>query len=108
MTAGSSAPKGPEPVRSGATAPDGRPSGRRASVLGALVLAGGVLLTTSGAWVRSTTTTPVDADVVLAVTGSAAAPGVTAGALVVVAAALALALVGRWGRWPACLTLALG
>ncbi|WP_265521072.1 Trp biosynthesis-associated membrane protein [Oerskovia flava] len=60
--------------------------------LAALGAAAPTWLTTSGASV-------LDPDVAVTLTGTDAAPGVAAGALVLAAAALALGLVGRVGRW---------
>ncbi len=81
---------------------------RRVVVLAALVLAALVLGCTAPAWVRATTSSPSVAQVPLAVSGSSLAPGVAAGALVVAAAALALALGRRWGQRVALLGLAAG
>ena len=55
-------------------------------------------------WLRSSGATALAERVDVAVTGTTAAPGVSAAALVVVAAALALGLVGRVGRWFALAT----
>lgn len=59
-------------------------------------------------WVRGVTSSAVAAEVELAVPGTVVAPGVGAGGLVVAAAALALALGGRWGRRLAAAGIALG
>ena len=55
------------------------------------------LLTTLPVWVRATTSSALSAVVPVAAPGTDAAPAATAGALVVVAAALALTLAGRVG-----------
>ncbi|MFF3064019.1 Trp biosynthesis-associated membrane protein [Oerskovia sp. NPDC057915] len=72
---------------------------RRTSILLLLVLGGGALAAAAPTWLRTSGATPLDPDVLVQVTGTTAAPGVGAGALVVVASALALGLVGRIGRW---------
>lgn len=72
---------------------------RRSAILLLLVLGGGALAAAAPTWLRTTGATPLDPDVLVQVTGTSAAPGVGAGALVVVASALALGLVGRIGRW---------
>ncbi|QAY70870.1 Trp biosynthesis-associated membrane protein [Xylanimonas protaetiae] len=70
----------------------------RAALL--LVVLGALVLATAGpAWVHARTATALDPSVAVAVTGGAAAPAVNAAAFVVVAAGLALALVGRRARW---------
>jgi hypothetical protein len=56
-----------------------------------------LLATTPVTWVRATTSTAVQERVDVLATGAAAAPGVTAAGLLVVAAALALAMARRWG-----------
>ncbi|MFE4463944.1 Trp biosynthesis-associated membrane protein [Oerskovia sp. NPDC056781] len=72
---------------------------RRSAILLLLVLGGGALAAAAPTWLRTSGATPLDPDVLVQVTGTSAAPGVGAGALVVVASALALGLVGRIGRW---------
>ncbi|MHA7132844.1 Trp biosynthesis-associated membrane protein [Oerskovia turbata] len=72
---------------------------RRSAILLLLALGGGALAAAAPTWLRTTGATPLDAEVLVQVTGTEAAPGVGAGALVVVASALALGLVGRIGRW---------
>ena len=79
---------------------------RRTATLGALVLGALTLLTASLTWVTGSSSDAVRAHLRLAVTGTAAAPGVSAAAFVVVAAALALALAGRIGRLLAVIILA--
>lgn len=86
------------------TAPDATGGPRRAprrsgSVLTLLLLSGVVALTTLPTWVTATAAGPQGEDVPVAVRGSAAAPGLVAAALVLLAAAAAVALVGRIGRW---------
>ena len=51
------------------------------------------------AWLRATGSSALDGDVVVAVAGNQAAPGVLAAAVVMIAAAAAVGLVGRVGRW---------
>lgn len=85
-----------------------RTAGRRRTVLTALVLAGGTLLTTAAPWVTAATRSALDETVTLSVTGADAAPDAAAGALVVAAGALALALAGRWGARVAAVGVALG
>jgi hypothetical protein len=72
---------------------------RRGAIWLLLVLGVGALAASAPTWLRTTGSTPLDADVLVQVTGTSAAPGVGAGALVVIAGALALGLVGRVGRW---------
>lgn len=72
---------------------------RRSAILLLLVLGGGALAAAAPTWLRTSGSTALDPDVLVQVTGTSAAPGVGAGALVVVASALALGLVGRVGRW---------
>ncbi|GAA3221456.1 Trp biosynthesis-associated membrane protein [Oerskovia jenensis] len=72
---------------------------RRSSILLLLLLGGGALAAAAPTWLRTSGATPLDPDVLVQVAGTTAAPGVGAGALVVVASALALGLVGRIGRW---------
>lgn len=72
---------------------------RRSAILLLLVLGGGALAAAAPTWLHTTGATALDAEVLVQVTGTEAAPGVGAGALVAVASALALGLVGRIGRW---------
>ena len=70
----------------------------RSAVL--LVALGALTLATAGpAWVRAQTATALDPAVDVAVTGGAAAPAVNAAGFVIVAAGLALGLVGLRARW---------
>lgn len=78
--------------------PRTRPGRRRVVVL-LLVLGAASLASAAPVWLRSSGATALAQRVDVAVTGTTAAPGVSAAALVVVAAALALGLVGRVGRW---------
>lgn len=71
---------------------------RRRTVLATLVLGGLILLVGTAVWVRASTSSAVQADVALSVTGTVVAPAVNAGGLVLLAAGCALALGGRWGR----------
>lgn len=72
---------------------------RRSAVLGLLVLGGLALLSAVPTWLTTAGSTVLSARVPVSVTGTHAAPGVGAGALVVVAGALALGIVGRVGRY---------
>lgn len=84
----------PEP----ATAP--RTRGRRGRwVLGLLLLSGLVALTALPVWITATGANALGDAVAIAVRGTTAAPGLVAAALVLLAAAGALGLVGRVGRW---------
>ena len=83
-------------------------TGRRRTVLAGVALGVAVLAVTGTVWVRATATSAIDAEVPVAVTGAVVAPGVSAGGLVVLAAAAALALGGRWGRRLAAGGVALG
>lgn len=69
---------------------------RRVTVVAALALGSAGLAVGGASWATATTRDGLDAVVTVDVAGRAVAPGVTAGALVVVAAALALTLAGRW------------
>lgn len=81
---------------------------RRAAVLTGLVLGAAVAGATAVPWVTATTSSAVDDVVPVVATGTTAAPGAGAAGLVVVAASLALALGGRWGRVVAGAGIALG
>lgn len=70
---------------------------RRRTVLVALGAGAGALVTGTAVWLRSATTSPVEGEVPVEVVGSVVAPGVNAGGLLALAAAVALALGGRWG-----------
>ncbi|MCR1983797.1 Trp biosynthesis-associated membrane protein [Cellulosimicrobium cellulans] len=78
-----------------------RPGGpaRRTAIWVLLLLGGATLAAAVPTWLRTTGATALDPQVDVAVAGTSAAPGVSAAALVLVAAALALGLVGRVGRW---------
>lgn len=83
-----------------------RRPGRR-GVVGLLLLLGAALLGSAlPTWVSSTGSTVIDPRVPVRVAGTVAAPGVSAAALVVLAGALALAIVGRAGRWVVLLVVA--
>jgi hypothetical protein len=64
-----------------------------------LVAAAVTAATTMPGWFRATGTSALAGDVEVAVTGSQAAPGVLAAAVVLLAAAGAVGLVGRVARW---------
>ncbi|MFC8921751.1 Trp biosynthesis-associated membrane protein [Cellulosimicrobium sp. NPDC057127] len=72
---------------------------RRTAVWVLLLLGGATLAAAAPTWSTTTGASALDPVVDVAVTGTAAAPGVGAAALVLVASALALGLVGRVGRW---------
>ncbi|OLT55201.1 Trp biosynthesis-associated membrane protein [Cellulosimicrobium sp. CUA-896] len=72
---------------------------RRTAVWLLLLLGGATLAVAAPTWATTTGATALDPVVDVAVSGTTAAPGVGAAALVVVASALALGLVGRVGRW---------
>ncbi|QJW36662.1 Trp biosynthesis-associated membrane protein [Cellulosimicrobium protaetiae] len=72
---------------------------RRTAILSLLLLGGATLAAAVPTWLSTTGATALDPEVEVAVAGTSAAPGVSAAALVLVAAALALGLVGRVGRW---------
>ncbi len=72
---------------------------RRTATWALLVLGAGTLAGGAAPWLRTTGSTPLAAEVAVAVTGSQAAPLVGAAALVVLTCGVALALVGRIGRW---------
>lgn len=82
------------------------PSRRGPWVLVLLVLAGLCGAVTLPTWITASATGPVIGTVAVQVTGSAAAPGVLAASLVLAAAALALGLVGRIGRWVVSVVIA--
>lgn len=69
---------------------------RRTTVLAGLALGIAGLAVGAASWATVTARDGLDATVAVDVAGRAVAPGVTAGAVVVVAAALALTLAGRW------------
>jgi hypothetical protein len=75
-----------------------RPS-RRAAIWLLLLLGGATLAASAVTWSTTTGATALDPVVEVSVSGTTAAPGVGAAALVLVAAGLALGLVGRVGRW---------
>ncbi|QZN84309.1 Trp biosynthesis-associated membrane protein [Cellulomonas sp. C5510] len=74
-------------------------AGRGRAVLVLLLLAGLAGLVTLPAWVTAEGANALGEPVAVTVRGSAAAPGIVAGALVLLAAAGAVGLVGRVGRW---------
>ena len=83
-------------------------TGRRRPVLAGVALGVAVLAVAGTGWVRATATSAIDPAVPVTVTGAAVAPAVSAGGLVVLAAAAALTLGGRWGRRLAAGGVALG
>jgi len=85
-----------------------RTTPRRTVVMSLLLLGGLSLLSAVPTWLSTTASTALDASVDVTVSGTTASPGVSAAALVVVAAALSLGLVGRAARWVSLLVVALG
>lgn len=85
-----------------------RATPRRTVVMTLLLLGGLSLLAAVPTWLSTTASTALDPSVDVAVSGTTAAPGVSAAALVVVAAALSLGLVGRVARWVSLAVVALG
>lgn len=85
-----------------------RTTPRRTVVMTLLLLGGLSLLSAVPTWLSTTASTALDPTVDVTVSGTAAAPGVSAAALVVVAAALSLGLVGRVARWVSLVVVALG
>jgi len=81
---------------------------RRTFVLTLLLLGGLGVLTAVPTWLTTTAATALETSVDVTVSGTTAAPGVSAAALVVVAAALSLGLVGRVARWVSLAVVALG
>jgi hypothetical protein len=75
-------------------------------VLGLLLLSGLVALTALPVWITATGANALGDAVAIAVRGTVAAPGLVAAALVLLAAAGALGLVGRVGRWAVVVVVA--
>ncbi|WP_282943795.1 Trp biosynthesis-associated membrane protein [Cellulomonas endometrii] len=73
-----------------------------------LLLSGLVALTALPVWITATGASPVAEEVDVAVRGTTAAPGLVAAALVLLAAAAALGLVGRVGRWVVVVVVSAG
>lgn len=90
----------------GATGRRASAAGRGRWVLVLLLLSGLVALTALPVWATATGATALGEPVPVAVRGTRAAPGVVAAALVLLAAAGALGLVGRVGRWVVVLVVA--
>ena len=74
-------------------------SGRGRWVVTLLVAAGATAGSTAPAWFRASGSSALAGQVAVAVSGGQAAPGVLAAAVVLLAAAAAVGLVGRVGRW---------
>ncbi|WP_043109940.1 Trp biosynthesis-associated membrane protein [Paraoerskovia marina] len=72
---------------------------RRNAVVALLLLGASALLLSMPVWMTAQGSSALEDVVDLGVAGTTAAPAVSAGALVLVASALALGLVGRVGRW---------
>lgn len=92
----------------GETAAARRTTPRRTIVMTLLLLGVLSLLSAVPTWLSTTASTALDPSVDVTVSGTTAAPGVSAAALVVVAAALSLGLVGRVARWVSLAVVALG
>lgn len=82
--------------------------GRRQVVLSLVLLGAAAVATAAPTWLTTQASTVLDDNVTVVVTGTQAAPGVSAAALVVVAAGLALGLVGRVARWFSLLVVVAG
>lgn len=82
--------------------------GRRQVVLSLVLLGAAAVATAAPTWLTTQASTVLDDSVTVVVTGTQAAPGVSAAALVVVAAGLALGLVGRVARWFSLLVVVAG
>jgi hypothetical protein len=79
---------------------------RTRTVLALLVLGGLTFGVGSPTWVTSTVATALEPEVAVAAAGTSAAPGVGAGALVLLAAGIACALTGRVARYVALVVAA--
>ncbi len=79
--------------------PPSAAAGRRRAILAVLGLALLTLVTALPVWLRTAGTTVLEGEVPVTVTGTQAAPGVPAAALVLLAAGVAAGLAGRIGRW---------
>lgn len=73
-----------------------------------LVMALGIIGSAAPAWIHATGTSVVSGEIAVSVTGIAASPIVSAAALMIAAAGLALGLAGRVGQWIAGGVIALG
>ncbi|MGP7960859.1 Trp biosynthesis-associated membrane protein [Sanguibacter sp. A247] len=85
-----------------------RVGSRRSTVLGAVIVGTGMLGVSAPVWVTASGTSALSSVVEVTVSGGAAAPGVQAAGLVLLAAAAAALLVGRWGAWTVAGVLGLG
>lgn len=94
MTEGTGGPDEGTDTRQAAA---GRGRGRWVLIL--LLFSGLVALTALPVWVTAAGTSPLADEVTVSIRGTAAAPGLVAAALVLLAAAAAVGLVGRVGRW---------
>ncbi|WP_298460029.1 Trp biosynthesis-associated membrane protein [uncultured Cellulomonas sp.] len=74
-------------------------TGRRCAILVVLALALASLVSGVPVWLRTAGSTALEPVVPVAVTGTQAAPGVPAAALVLLAAGIAIGLAGPVGRW---------
>lgn len=81
---------------------------RSRTVLSLLVLGALTFGTGSPTWVATTVATALEPEVAVAAVGTSAAPGVGAGALVLLAAGIACALTGRVARYVALVVAAAG
>lgn len=85
-----------------------RGASRRLTVLGAALLGSAMLGLSAAVWVTASGTSALSSAVEVTISGGDAAPGVQAAGLVMLAAAAAALLVGRWGAWIVAGVLGLG
>lgn len=97
---------GPGPVAGGGAANHASRGRRGRWVLVLLLLSGLVALTALPVWITATGANVLGDAVAITVRGTTAAPGLVAAALVLLAAAGALGLVGRAGRWVVVVVMA--
>jgi hypothetical protein len=83
----------------GTPAPAPGRADRRRAILVVLGLALLTLLSAVPVWLRTAGSTALQGEVPVSVTGTQAAPGIPAAALVLLSAGVAIGLVGRAGRW---------
>lgn len=95
-----------EPVESSPPDPPRRGGGRGRAALGLLVLAALTALTALPTWFTARGAEALHGTVDVTVAGTDAAPGVLAAALVLAASGVAVALVGRLGRWVVAVVVA--
>ena len=86
-------------------APGRRSRGRGRAAAALLVLAGATALSAVPVWFTTSGTTALEGTVEISVRGTEVAPGILAAAVAMLAAAAAIALVGRVGRWVVALVV---